>query len=310
MLGSKLTKLLGIKYPIIQGAMAGISDSVLVSAVSNAGGLGIIGSGFLSPKWLEQEIDKTKNLTDKPFAVNLILQNSNIPELVKIVIEKKVPIVSTGGGNPLPLLPHFKRAGIKIMTVVALSRLAKKMKESGVDVVVVEGMESGGHIGKKTTLSLVPQAKKLLENTPLVAAGGIYDGKTAAAMFILGADGVQMGTRFLASKECDVNEDYKKAVLNATDEDIITVAEFTGRPVRLIKNELTEKVRKLEEKNPFPEEVRANAYSSSKLLNTDISQAPLLAGLCAGDIKEIKTCKQIIEETMQDAEKILKGAKL
>jgi len=310
MLGSKLTKLLGIKYPIIQGAMAGISDSILVSAVSNAGGLGVIGSGFLPSKWLEQEIDKTKNLTNKPFAVNLMLQNSNIPELVRIIIEKKVPIVSTGGGNPLPLFPHLKRAGIKIMTVVALSRLAKKMKESGVDVVVVEGMESGGHIGKKTTLSLVPQAKKLLENTPLVAAGGIYDGKTAAAMFILGADGVQMGTRFLASKECDINEDYKTAVLNATDEDIITVAEFTGRPVRLIKNELTEKVKKLEEKNPFPEEVRANAYSSSKLLNTDINQAPLLAGLCAGDIKEIKTCKQIIEETMQSAEEILKGAKL
>ncbi|XOB42152.1 MAG: NAD(P)H-dependent flavin oxidoreductase [Candidatus Nealsonbacteria bacterium] len=310
MLGSKLTKLLGIKYPIIQGAMAGISDSVLVSAVSNAGGLGVIGAGFLSAQWLEEEIDKTKRLTDKPFAVNLMLQNSNIPKLIEIIIEKKVPIISTGGGNPLPLIPHLKRAGIKIMTVVALTRLAKKMKESDVDVIVVEGMESGGHIGKKTTLSLVPQAKKVLENTPLVAAGGIYDGKTAAAMFVLGADGVQMGTRFLASKECDINKDYKAAILNATDEDIITVGEFTGHPVRLIKNELTEKVKKLEEKNPFPEEVRADAYSSSKLLNTDVNQAPLLAGLCAGDIKEIKTCKEIIEETIKEAEKILRGTKL
>jgi enoyl-[acyl-carrier protein] reductase II len=306
MLGEKLTKVLNIKYPIVQGAMAGISDSALVSAVSNAGGLGIIGSGFLSAKWLEQEIDKTKKLTSQPFAVNLMLQNPNIPDLVKVIIKKKVPVVSTGGGNPLPLFPHLKRAGIKIITVVAITRLAKKMEENGADVVVVEGMESGGHIGQKTTLSLVPQAKKVLEKAPLVAAGGIYDGKTAAAMFVLGADGVQMGTRFLASKECDINEDYKKAILNASDEDVITVAEFTGHPVRLIKNELAEKVKKLEQKNPFPEEVRADAYSSSKLLNVDINQAPLLCGLCAGDITEIKTCKEIIEQTMEDARKILK----
>ncbi len=308
MLGSKLTKLLNIKYPIIQGGMAGISDSILVSAVSNAGGLGVLGSGFLPSKWLEEEINKTKKLTDKPFAVNLMLQNSHIPELMKVIIKNKIPIVTTGGGNPLPLFPHLKRAGIKIITVIGVVRLAKKMEENGADVIIVEGMESGGHIGKKTTLTLIPQTKKVLENTPLVAAGGIYDGKTTAAMFVLGADGVQMGTRFLASKECDIHEDYKKAILDATDEDIITVAEFTGHPVRLIKNELSEKVKKLEEKNPFPEEVRADAYSSSKLLNANIQQAPLLCGLCAGAISEIKTCKQILEETMQDAERILKGA--
>ena len=306
MLGSKLTKLLNIKYPIIQGGMAGVSDSILVSAVSNAGGLGIIGSGFLSTKWLEQEIDKTKKLTDKPFAVNLMMQNPNIEELIKVIIKKKVPIVSTGGGNPLPLFPYLKRAGIKIIPVVSLVRLAKKMEDNGADVIVVEGMESGGHIGKKTTLTLVPQAKKMIKNTPLIAAGGIYDGKTTAAMFVLGADGVQMGTRFLASKECDIHEDYKKAILDATDENVIIVAEFTGHPVRVIENELAEKVKKLEEKNPFPEEVRADAYSSSKLLNADVNQAPLLCGLCAGDITEIKTCKEIIEQTMEDAHKILK----
>ncbi len=310
MLGEKLTEVLNIKYPIIQGAMAGISDSILVSAVSNAGGLGTIGSGFLPTKWLKQEIDKTKKLTDKPFAVNLMLQNPNIPDLVKVIIKKKVSIVSTGGGNPLPLLPHLKRAGIKIITVVAITRLAKKMEENGADIIVVEGMESGGHIGQKTTLSLVPQAKKVLRNIPLVAAGGIYNGKTTAAMFVLGADGVQMGTRFLASKECDINEDYKKAILNATDENVVTVAEFTGHPVRLIKNELVERVKKLEEKNPFPEEVRADAYSSSKLLNADVEKAPLLCGLCAGDISEIKTCKEIIEQTMKDAQKILKKRSL
>jgi len=305
MISSKLTKLLNIKYPIIQGGMAGISDSVLVSAVSNAGGLGVIGSGFLSAKWLEQEIDKTKKLTDKPFAVNLMMQNPNIEELVKVIVKKKVPIVSTGGGNPLPLFPYLKRAGIKVIPVVSLVRLAKKMEENGADAIVVEGMESGGHIGKKTTLALVPQAKRVIKKTPLIAAGGIYDGKTTAAMLVLGADGVQMGTRFLASKECDINKDYKEAILNATDENVIIVAEFTGHPVRLIENELTKEVKELEQKNPFPEEVRAGAYSSSKLLNANIQQAPLLSGLCAGAISKIKTCEEIIEETMKETEEIL-----
>jgi len=305
MISSKLTKLLNIKYPIIQGGMAGISDSVLVSAVSNAGGLGVIGSRFLSAKWLEQEIDKTKKLTDKPFAVNLMMQNPNIEELVKVIVKKKVPIVSTGGGNPLPLFPYLKRAGIKVIPVVSLVRLAKKMEENGADAIVVEGMESGGHIGKKTTLALVPQAKRVIKKTPLIAAGGIYDGKTTAAMLVLGADGVQMGTRFLASKECDINKDYKEAILNATDENVIIVAEFTGHPVRLIENELTKEVKELEQKNPFPEEVRAGAYSSSKLLNANIQQAPLLSGLCAGAISKIKTCEEIIEETMKETEEIL-----
>ena len=160
MLGSKLTKLLNIKYPIIQGGMAGISDSILVSAVSNAGGLGVLGSGFLSSKWLEEEINKTKKLTDKPFAVNLMLQNSHIPELIKVIIKNKVPIVTTGGGNPLPLFPHLKRAGIKIMTVIGIVRLAKKMEDSGADVIIVEGMESGGHIGKKNNFNFNTSNKK------------------------------------------------------------------------------------------------------------------------------------------------------
>jgi enoyl-[acyl-carrier protein] reductase II len=306
MLGSKLKKILNIEYPVIQGGMAGISDSKLVSAVSNAGGLGVIGSGFLSAEWLDEEIKKTKNLTTKPFAVNLMMQNQNIEELVKVVIKNKVPVVATGGGNPLPLFPYLKRVGIKVIPVVGLARLAKKMEDNGADAIVVEGMESGGHVGKKTTLTLVPQAKKMLKKTPLIAAGGICDGKTAAAMFVLGADGIQMGTRFLASEECEINKDYKKAILDAKDEDIITVAEFTGHPVRMIKNELTEEIEILEKKNPFPDEVRADAYSSSKLLNVDVKKAPLLCGLCAGNISEIKSSKSIVEETMKEAEKLLK----
>jgi len=306
MFSTKLTQLLNIKYPIIQGGMAGVSDSALVSAVSNAGGLGVIGSGFLPPDWLEQEIKKTKSLTDKPFGVNLLMQNPKVAELIKVVIKQKVPVVFTGGGNPLVLFPYLKKVGIKIIPVVSLTRLAKKMEQNGADAVVMEGLESGGHIGKITTMVLIPQAKKSIQKIPLIAAGGIYDGKTTAAAFLLGADGVQMGTRFLASKECQIHENYKKAVLEATDENIVVVARFTGHPVRAIENELTKRVQKLEEKNPFPEELRADKFSSSKIANGNISQAPLLCGLCAGGISEIKSCKEIIEGIIKDSTKIMK----
>lgn len=306
MISNKITQLLNIKYPIILGGMAGVSDSALVSAVCNAGGLGVIGSGFLPSSWLREEIKKTKQLTDKPFGVNLMMQNPKVPELVKTIIQEKVPVVFTGGGNPLPLFPHLKKANIKIIPVVALSRLAKKMEENGVDAVVVEGSESGGHIGKMTTMVLVPQVKKMVKKIPLIAAGGIYDAKTALACFTLGADGIQMGTRFLASKECQIHENYKKAVLEATDENVIVVARFTGRPIRMIENKLTKRAQELAEKNPFPEEIRVDRFSSSKIPSGNIDQAPLLCGLCAGGISEIKSCKEIIEEIMEGSKKIIK----
>ncbi|PIU42540.1 MAG: hypothetical protein COS98_02385 [Parcubacteria group bacterium CG07_land_8_20_14_0_80_35_11] len=207
---NSLVKLLGIKYPIIQGGMAGISESNLVSAVSNSGGLGTIGSGLMSAQWLEGQIKKTRGLTKNPFAVNLFLQNPKMEELVKVVIRCQAPIVFTGGGNPLPLFPYFQAAGIKIIPVVPSPRLAKKMEQNGADAVVVEGLESGGHIGQNTTFCLIPQAKKLLKKNPLIAAGGIYDGRTVAAAFLLGADGIQMGTRFLATTEAIVSKAYKK----------------------------------------------------------------------------------------------------
>jgi len=304
MLGAKLTQLLGIQYPIIQGGMAGVSESKLVSAVSNAGGLGVIGSGFFPSSWLEEEIKKTKDSTDKPFGVNLFMRNPGVAELIKIIIEYQVPVVFTGGGNPLPVLPHLRAAGIKIIPVIALSRLAKKMEDGEADAVVAEGMESGGHIGKDSTLTLIPQSKALLKGIPLIAAGGIYDGKTAAAAFLLGADGVQLGTRFLASKECQIHENYKKKVLEATDEDITVVARFTGYPVRVINNEFAKKARKFEEKNPFPEEVKAENFAGSRASAGNVEEIPLLCGLCAGGIKEIKTCQEIIEEIMKGMDKI------
>ncbi len=302
---NKLTKALNIKYPIIQGGMAGVSEAILVSAVSNAGGMGVIGSGFASPDWLKEEIKKTKALTDKPFGVNLLMQNPNVADLIRTAIGEKVPVVFTGGGNPLPVFPYLKQAGIKVVPVVPSVRLAQKMEQNGADAIVVEGMESGGHIGENSTFCLIPQAKKAVQNIPLVAAGGIFDGTTFVAALILGADGVQMGTRFLASQECQIHENYKKAVLEAGDEDIAVVARFTGHPIRAIKNKLAESIKKMEEKNPFPEEIKAERFAGNKgSANVDIT--PLLCGICAGSITEIKNVKEIMEEMVNDASKILK----
>lgn len=305
---NKLTKLFGIEYPIIQGGMAGVSESILVSAVSNAGGLGTIGSGFASPDWLREEIKKTKKLTENPFAVNLLMQNPDVPNLVKTIIEEKVPIVFIGGGNPLPLFPYFKKAGIKIVPVVPFTRLAGKMEENEADAIVIEGLESGGHIGNATTITLTSQAKENLKRTPLIAAGGICDGRTTAAAFLLGADGVQMGTRFLASKECQVHENYKNAIIEAKDEDAVVVARFTGHPVRVIKNKLVDKIRELEEKNPFPEEIKADRFAGSKVQAGNIDITPLLCGICAGNISQIKTCKEIIDEIVEGVEREIKEA--
>jgi len=303
---NKLTKLLNIKYPIIQGGMAGVSESTLTAAVSNAGGLGVIGSGFAQPSWLEEEIKKTKALTDKPFGVNLLLQNPGAPELIKVIIANKVPVVFTGGGNPMPVMPYFKQAGIKVIPVVPYVRLALKMEQAGADAVVVEGLESGGHIGESTTMCLVPQAAAAVKSIPVIAAGGICEGRTFAAVLILGADGVQIGTRFLAATECQIHDSYKNAVISATDEDITVVARFTGHPVRMIKNKFVEAVRKIEEKNPFPEEIKSERFAGNKGgANADLSA--LLCGTCAGGIRQIKSCQEIIDEIIGDAKKALEG---
>ncbi len=301
---NKLTKLLGIKYPIIQGGMAGVSESTLVAAVSNAGGLGVIGSGFAPPAWLEEEIKKTKARTDKPFGVNLLLQNPGAPDLIRIIIANKVPVVFTGGGNPLPVMPFFKQGGVKVIPVVPCVRLAVKMEQAGADAVVVEGLESGGHIGEGTTMCLIPQTSSAVKNIPVIGAGGICDGRTFAAALIMGADGVQIGTRFLAATECQIHESYKEAVIKATDEDIAVVARFTGHPVRMIKNKFVESVRKIEAKNPFPEEIKSERFAGNKG-GADADLSALLCGTCAGGIRDLKPCKDIIEEIVGEAKKIM-----
>ena len=296
---NKLCQLLDIKYPIVQGGMAGISESKLVSTVSNAGGLGTIGAGLMPASWLEEEIKKTKELTKNPFAVNLFLQNPKIEELVKLVTREQVPVVFTGGGNPLPLFPYFQAAGAKISPVVPSPRLAKKMEDAGADAVVVEGLESGGHIGENTTFCLISQTKKTLKNIPLIGAGGIYDAKTAKSAFLLGADGIQMGTRFLASKECLVSESYKQKIVEATADEITVALRFTGHPIRVIKNKWSEQMKKLEEKGAFPEEIKAEKIAGS-LGGKELEEIPLLAGLSAAGISEIKSCQEIIDEIVKE----------
>jgi enoyl-[acyl-carrier protein] reductase II len=296
---NRVCQLFKIKYPIIQGGMAGISESNLVSAVSNAGGLGVIGSGLMPASWLEREIKKTREKTKNPFGVNLFLQNPRIEDLVKVIIRERVEIVFTGGGNPLPLFPYFQAAGIKIVPVVPSPRLAKKMEDNGADAVVVEGLEAGGHIGQNTTFCLIPQAKKILKKIPLIAAGGIFDGKTAKAAFLLGADGIQMGTRFLATKECIISDAYKKKIIEATADDIEVVLRFTGHPIRVIKNKWSEEMKKLEEKGAFPEEIKAEKIAGS-FLGADIENIPLMAGLAAASISKIQSVKEIIEEIVKE----------
>lgn len=296
---NQIVKIFGIKYPIIQGGMAGISEANLVSAVSNAGGLGTLGCGLMPPQWLESEIQKTRKLTNNPFAVNIFLQNPKIEDLIKIIIKEKVPIVFTGGGNPLPLFNFLKSAGIKIVPVVPSPRLAKKMEDNGADAVVVEGLESGGHIGENTTFCLIPQTKEVLQRIPLIAAGGIYNGKTARAAFLLGASGIQMGTRFLVSKECITSDSYKRKIIEATADDIDVVLRFTGHPIRVIKNKLSEEWKKLEQKGAFPEEIKAEKIAGS-IGGEDPDKIPLLAGLCAASISEIKNCPDIINEIIKE----------
>ena len=304
---NKLVKTLNIKYPIIQGGMAGVSEAILTAAVSNAGGMGVIGAGFASPEWLRSEIKKAKSLTDKPFGVNLLMQNPNTEALLTIIIEEKVHTVFTGGGNPIPVLPYLKEAGVKVVPVVPTIRLAGKMEKAGADAVVVEGLESGGHIGENTTLCLVSQASEVIKEIPLIAAGGIYDGKTFAAALILGASGVQVGTKFMIASECQIHDNYKKAIIDASDEDVTVIGRFTGHPIRAIKNKLTENLKKMEEKNPFPEEINSERFAGSKgMANIDL--IPLLSGISAGGINELKSAAEIIEEMVIEAEKILKNS--
>ncbi len=302
---NQLTKLLGIKYPIFQGAMAQISMSPLVSAVSNAGGLGIIATGGFTVEKLREEIIKTKELTDKPFAVNLMLMLPNCDEIVDVIIELGVKIVTTGAGTPKSYMPKLKAAGIIVIPVVPSVKLAKKMEELGVDAVVVEGTEAGGHIGEVATMPLVAAVTKAV-SIPVIAAGGISDARGLAASLVLGALGVQMGTVFLASEECIVSDLYKEKIVTSQETDTIVTGRSQGAPVRGIKNELTIEYLELEKTNINRKELEELTMGSLRkaVVEGDMSRGSLMAGQIIGNIDEVKSVASIITTIVSEYQQV------
>lgn len=306
-----ITKLLGIKYPVFQGGMAQIARHELASAVSNAGGLGIIASGGMSIEQIREEIVNCKKHTDKPFAVNLMLMMHNIDEIIDVVIEEGVGIVTTGAGTPRKYMPKLKEAGIKVIPVIPSVKAAKKMEELGCDAVVVEGMEAGGHVGESTTMALLPQVTSAV-NIPVIAAGGIADGRGVAAAYCLGASGVQMGTVFLATEECPVSENYKNAIIEAVDTSTTLTGTKFGAPVRGIKNELTKRYHELEEKSSTLMELEELTLGSLRkaAYEGDVENGSIMSGQIAGLVNEIRPVKDVIEGIFEEAKKVLEETKI
>ncbi|MDD6009848.1 MAG: enoyl-[acyl-carrier-protein] reductase FabK [Lachnospiraceae bacterium] len=292
---TRITELLGIEYPIIQGGMAWVAEYNLAAAVSNAGGFGIIGAASAPPEIVREQIRKCKELTDKPFGVNVMLMNPNAEEVAKIVIEEGVKAVTTGAGNPAKYIPMWKEAGVKVMPVVASVAMAVMMERAGVDAVVAEGMESGGHIGQTTTMALLPQVVDAV-SIPVIGAGGIADGRGFAAAIMLGAEAVQMGTAFLVAKENIVHENYRNKVIAAKDIDSVVTGTSTGHPVRGLRNHMTKEYLRLEKEGATIEELEQITLGALRraVIDGDAKDGTVMAGQIAGLIKKEATCKEII----------------
>ena len=301
-----LTEILEIEYPIIQGGMAWVAEANLAAAVSNAGGLGIIGAGGADAKWVEDQIIKAKTLTDKPFGVNIMLMNPQADEIAKVVAKHNVKVVTTGAGNPGKYMEMWKAAGVKVIPVVASVALAKRMERYGADAVVAEGCESGGHIGEQTTMTLVPQVVDAV-SIPVIAAGGIGDGRGIAAAFMLGAEAVQIGTRFVVSDESIVHENYKQRIIKAKDIDSAVTGRSHGHPVRCLRNQMTREYVKLEQEGKSFEELEYLTLGKLReaVQEGDITNGTVMAGQIAGMIYKTQTCKEMIDEMMEQAEKLL-----
>ena len=285
------------KYPIIQGGMANIATGEFAAAISNAGGLGLIAAGGMKPDQLRENIDRARELTDKPFGVNIMLMHPQVDELMEIVIEKKVPVVTTGAGNPGKYVPTLKEAGIKVMPVVASVALAQRMERLGVDAVIAEGTESGGHVGEMTTMALVPQVVDGV-SIPVVAAGGIASGRQMLAAYALGACGVQVGTCLLVSEECPVHQNYKQAVLDASDSDTIVTGRIGGTPVRVLKNRMAREYVRQERAGATKEELEVYTLGSLRkaVFDGNVKEGSLMAGQVAGQLHEIRPAAVILEE--------------
>ncbi|HAR85424.1 enoyl-[acyl-carrier-protein] reductase FabK [Clostridium sp. UBA3061] len=308
MFKSDICEALGIQYPIIQGAMAWIADSILASSVSNAGGLGIIAAGNNSPENVRLEIRKAKELTDKPFGVNIMLLSDNADEVAKIVCEEGVKVVTTGAGNPGKYMNMWKNHNIKVIPVVASTGLAKRMERSGADMVIAEGCEAGGHIGELTTMALLPQVVDAV-NIPVIAAGGIGDSRGMLAALALGANGFQVGTRFLAANECTIHENYKKKVIESKDIDSVVTGRSTGHPVRVLRNRLSREYLRLEKLGTSAEELEQLGVGGLKkaVIDGDVDNGSIMAGQIAALIKKEESCEEIIKDFVEGTETLLKS---
>ena len=303
----KLNELLGIEFPIIQGGMANVATGKFAAAVSNAGALGLVAGGGLDAEALRAEIRDAKAATDKPFGVNLMLMNPHIDELAKVVVEEGVQVVTTGAGNPGKYVPAWKEAGIKVFPVVAAPVLAKRLERYGIDGVIAEGTESGGHVGEMTTMALVPQVADAV-SVPVIAAGGIADGRQLCAAFALGACGVQVGTVLLASEECPIHDNYKGAILKAGANDTVVTGRSGGAPVRVLKNKMAREYLRMEKQNLPLEEMEKLTLGSLRraVFDGDVDTGSFMAGQVAGMVHAIKPLRQIFEELMAGYEKVRK----
>ena len=306
-----ITELLGIEYPIIQGGMAWVGTHELAAAVSEAGGVGIIGSGGAPASWVREQIQAVKEATDKPFGVNVMLMNPEADQIAQVIVDEKVPVVTTGAGNPEKYMKMWQEAGVKVIPVVASVALAKRMERTGADAVIAEGTESGGHIGETTTMALVPQVVDAV-SIPVIAAGGIADGRGIAAAFMLGAKAVQMGTIFVASEESIVSDAYKNKIVKAKDIDTKVTGRSTGHPVRCIRNKQTQEYLRLESEGATLEELEHLTLGGLRkaVVEGDVINGSVMAGQIAGMVKEVRSCKEIVEGLNAQAEDLLKGTKV
>ncbi|MBO6207386.1 MAG: enoyl-[acyl-carrier-protein] reductase FabK [Lachnospiraceae bacterium] len=303
---NRVTEILKTEYPVIQGGMAWVAEHNLAAAVSNAGGLGIIGAASAPAEIVREEIRKCKELTDKPFGVNIMLLNPNADEVAKIVVEEGVQVVTTGAGNPGKYMEQWKAAGVAVIPVVASTAMAIMMERAGADAVVAEGMESGGHIGVTTSFVLIPQVADAVK-IPVIGAGGIADGRGMAAAFMLGAEGIQMGTRFVAAKESIVHAAFKEKIIKAKDIDSTVTGTSTGHPVRCLKNRMTKEYLRLEQEGADFMELEKLTLGSLKkaVIDGDVVNGTLMAGQIAGLIKSEESCEDIVKGIVAEAEKLL-----
>lgn len=305
---TRITELLGIEYPIIQGGMAWVAEYHLAAAVSNAGGLGLIGTASAPAEWVREQIREAKKLTDKPFGINIMMISPYADEVAKVAVEEGVAVVTTGAGSPEKYVKMWKEAGIKVIPVVASVAMAKRMQRYGADALVAEGTEAGGHIGENTTMVLVPQVVDAVE-IPVIAAGGIADGRGIAAAFMLGAEGVQIGTRFVVTEEAQVHENYKECIMKARDIDSRVTGRSTGHPVRALRNKMTKEYLEKEQAGATFEELEHLTLGGLRraVVDGDVQSGSVMAGQIAGMIKEKLTCQEVIQKLVSQTDELIGG---